>query len=351
MSVSITLLDEKREQEYDEFIRLSPISLLYASSTYRRLLRRFLDAEDTYFIALNSQNEIVGALPSFIKRDKSFGSVINSLPFYGSNGAVIVRDAARSVAGALLEALNEFAISEGCIASTIITSPLETDLSVYDAKTAYTFIDSRIGQLTSLPRGRAEINRRIMEMIHSKTRNMVRKAEKSGISVVKNEGPDALSFIASEHQKNMIEIGGIAKPARFFELVNECMKYGVDYCTYTAYLDATPVAGLLLMMYNGIVEYFTPVIVKEYRSLQPLSLIIYQAMCDFASSGFRLWNWGGTWLSQKGVYDFKKRWGTQDYPYKYYTRVYDDKVLKMSKDELLTRYPYFYVVPFSELKV
>ena len=124
---------------------------------------------------------------------------------------------------------------------------------------------------------------------------------------------------------------------------------GSDYNLYLAYYDGKPVAGLLLFYFNKTVEYFTPVIKAEYRNIQPLSLLIYEAMEDSLMQGYRYWNWGGTWVTQDGVYRFKKRWGTQDHPYYYYTRVYNDSMFRLSKEELLKEYPDFYVVPFDKL--
>jgi len=72
-------------------------------------------------------------------------------------------------------------------------------------------------------------------------------------------------------------------------------------------------------------------------------------MCDAASEGYVWWNWGGTWLSQDGVYRFKSRWGTQDLPYRYFTIVRNSEILKASREELLTAYPGFFTVPFSAL--
>jgi hypothetical protein len=65
--------------------------------------------------------------------------------------------------------------------------------------------------------------------------------------------------------------------------------------------------------------------------------------------GFPIGIGGGTWLSQSGVYDFKKRWATTDYPYYYYTQIFNTDVKLQRKETLLTMYPGFYVLPFSEL--
>ena len=121
-------------------------------------------------------------------------------------------------------------------------------------------------------------------------------------------------------------------------------------CLYW-FKEGEPVSGLLLFYYNGTVEYFTPVIKPEHRNTQALALVIYEAMADAISNKqCNNWNWGGTWLSQGGVYDFKKRWGTTDYPYYYYTKVFNDGVRSSSKEDLLKDYQGFFVLPFREIK-
>ena len=81
-----------------------------------------------------------------------------------------------------------------------------------------------------------------------------------------------------------------------------------------------------------------------------MALLIHEAMKDAAVRGYQYWNWGGTWLTQSGVYDFKKKWGTKDYPYYYYTQVNNEKILYLRKEDLLETFPGFFVVPFNQLK-
>lgn len=118
---------------------------------------------------------------------------------------------------------------------------------------------------------------------------------------------------------------------------------------YIAYKDNLPISGLLVFYYNKTVEYYTPVIKEQYRSLQPLSLIIYQAMIDSSKKGYKIWNWGGTWLTQTSLYRFKKRFNAQDKIYKYYIKVNSPNIYKSSKGELTKEYPYFYTIPFNIL--
>ena len=83
--------------------------------------------------------------------------------------------------------------------------------------------------------------------------------------------------------------------------------------------------------------------------MQPLALIIYKAMQDSIHNGFKYWNWGGTWKSQTGVYNFKRKWGSQNSDYKYYIKVYSNKVYDKNVSFFEKYYDGFYVIPFDKL--
>ncbi len=343
----IELLDEQHWQTYDAFLKKNQHSLLFASNRYRLLLKEFLQAEDYYLLLLNDTNDILGALPLFIKYNDRFGPIVNSLPFYGSNGAIIASDGESGVRNELIRSYRSFLEEIDCAVATLITSPFEQQPEEYERLLLPTFTDKRIGQLTPLPIDNDTIDEQLMSMYHQKTRNLVRKAIKSGLVVSSESNPEVLNFLIETHHENLSEIGGQAKPTRFFYLIPEYFEYDKDYRIYYAYKGNQLAAALLLFYFNRTVEYFTPVVKKEYRSEQPLSLLIYRAMTDAAKAGYLWWNWGGTWLSQEGVYHFKRRWGTEDKPYYYYVNVRRDSILSACKAELLDAYPYFYVVPFD----
>lgn len=346
----VELLTSKSAIEYDDFVNSQPSSLFYYTNKYRCLLEKLLDVRSCYCIYRNNDGVIEGVLPAFIKNNEIFGNVINSLPYYGSHGTVLSSCTNRIIKDSLLGFLHEYAISNNCVSTTIITSPFESDIGYYDDVYKYTFKDTRIGQLTKLPSlNSTPISDNLMEMFHSKTRNMVRKAQGLSFEVTSEFNDKYYNFLIDTHDANMSQIGGQSKPHAFFSLVRQLYCYGDDYKLYTAIYENEPIASVLLFYYNGFVEYYTPVIVEQYRSMQPLSLLIFHAMQDAVSNGFKWWNWGGTGLTQEGVYRFKKRWGTDDFKYFYYTRILDEKILALSKATLLKEYPYFFVLPFSEV--
>lgn len=351
LNIKIQELKNNTEEQYSEFLKNIPTSLVYHSINYRNFLRDILEAsEDRYLLAF--ENDILmAALPIFIKR-ASLGSVVNSLPFYGSNGSIIAKaETSHQTKKTLINKFNEICQEEDAITSTIVTNPLESSQALFSDYSASLF-DDRIGQFTSLPNTEHYlIEEKLMSSFHVKTRNMIRKGLKSDFEFRHDGSEETMLRLHTLHGLNMKSIGGKAKPWLVFQSIKNNFVYDQDYRIYTAYKDNTIVSLLLVFFFNKTAEYFTPVIQEEYRTEQPLSALIFIAMKDAVLKGCTWWNWGGTWLSQDGVYRFKSRWGTSNFPYKYLIKEYKDNHLlrNLSSDDLLAMYPYFYVLPFNTL--
>jgi len=349
------ILTEDREKEYSQLLLRDERALFNSSLKFRELLRQVTDATDYYLIALEG-DRIVGALPAFLKLNDSYGNVLNSLPWYGSNPGITVDPSyldQQQVKVSLLNAFAELAQEKKVVTSTIITRPFEAHLDLYRVHTKYDFLDSRIGMITPLPEFSDTIDSDLMAIIHNSKARNVRKARKSGVAFYHENSTEALHFLADVHRQNMEAVGAPPKDIELFDRLAKICAYDEDHRIYIAELDGVKIAALLLLYFSKTVEYLVPAIVENYRSYQPLSLLIFNAMKDAAEKGFRYWNWGGTTLpSQAGVYHFKKRWGSQECEYYYYTRAYGDvsHLLSSNKETLLKEYPYFYVIPFNALR-
>jgi hypothetical protein len=335
--MQIVEFNDSYSGRYEDFLNSSNTSLLYYSLKYKMFLEELLNCKSRYLLALE-KDKIIGVLP-LMEKNGAFGKVINSLPFYGSNGGALSNDL--SVRTALYKSLDNIVADESISAATVVTHPL---LQPKDNPIKYDFIDERIGQWTPLKTTEVES----MTIFDSSTRRNIRKAMKSDIKIKIDN--NAWQFLEETHLDNMKAIGGNAKGHDFFVMAQKHFNAGEDYNIYIAELDNKPVAAILLFYYNKTVEYFTPVTIDSAKNLQPTALIIRTAMVDAAKKGFTWWNWGGTWKSQDGVYRFKKKWGAQDFPYKYFTKLNNQDILEQSADTLLKEYPDFFVVPFDVLK-
>jgi len=345
---TVELLTPGMEAAYSSYLANEHFVLLYATLAFRDTLIGYLGCNARYFLALNARREIVGVLPAMISTDAGLGRVLNSLPYYGSNGGVMVHDNAPHVRRALLDAFHECAEAEGCVACTIITSPYEGDCTLYEQDPRFELRDERIGLLTPLPAGSTAVESTLLSSFAEPRPRNIRRAIKAGVMVSVSDDIEDYRFLHATHEQNIRAIGGLAKDWTFFEQAMRSVPVTMRRL-YVARVGGERVAALLLFYANSTVEYFTPATVEAARSDQPLSLLIFRAMVDAATAGYNMWNWGGTWLTQDGVYDFKRRWGTVERRYFYYSRVLDSSLLRRSANELLTSFPHFFVVPFSQL--
>jgi hypothetical protein len=337
----LTTLSVDDEAAYSAWLAAHPQAMFYHTLPYLRMICELTSGALTIHLVREADGPIRGALP-ILQRNGIFGTVLNSLPYYGSHGGVIydTPEAARL----LMAHWNTLSHAPGVASATIIEN-LRDDAD-YAAQATHELSDIRIGQLTDIACS-ADHAASLMQRYHSKTRNMVRKAEKQGFEVsIEN---NAFDFLYNTHFQNMQVIGGTPKSRDFFDAVPKHFMAGKDYNIWVARHEGAPIAAMLLFYFRDMVEYFTPVIVEQWREAQPLSLLIYRAMTAASEAGFYYWNWGGTWVNQEGVYHFKKRWGAEDKKYFYYTHIENAALYNATPAELLQHYPGFFTLPFSSL--
>lgn len=345
----ISSLNSDNKLAYQTFTKRNEHFLWYSSLTYKSFFETYLRQQSKYILVGQGQ-AIIGCLPLFFSSNLQFGTVINSLPYFGSNGAFLLDkglaiDQAKEVAHILLNELHQIIDQENIAAITLVTSPFD-DFSNEFLKEEFSadYKDFRHGQLTPLPVDKEAL----MDVFQNPRPRNIRKAIKSGVKVRRATGKNDFDFMAQTHQQNMQKIGGKFKDNRFFDLVHNG-DAGKTFKLFVAELDGKPVSALLLFYFNYTVEYFTPCTLDDYRNLQPSSLLIYEAMKDAIEGGFRYWNWGGTWASQTGVYDFKKKWGAINKEYHYHTRLLNKELLSLTSYEINQAYPNFYTLPYDKL--
>ncbi len=335
--MQIEILDKSRYTEYEDFLCAHEYSLFYHSTRYKDFLEDLLGCESRYLLAYDN-GKIVGTLPLMIK-DGPLGKVVNSLPYYGSNGGLIGNNTI--VHQALFNEYNRFIASSNVVSATVIENPL----NLLGTPPIHNMKDSRIGQLTSIG-NYGNYEDAVFKIIDGNRRNEIRRAQKHEVTVI--EDNSQIDFIRSMHQNEMKKHNRKFKTDDFFCKIHKYFEPGEDFKIFVAYRENRPVAGLLMFYFNKTAEYFTPVVLEQERIHQPMSLILYHALLDAMKHNFKWFNWGGTWHTQEGVYRFKKQMGSVDYPYQYYTYVKKPEILNKSSEEILELYSDFYVFNFNK---
>jgi len=337
--IEVRPLKASEHEEWNAFLRGNPGGVFVHSIAYRDLLVGELGCEAEYLVAREA-GETRGVLP-IMWAEESEGRICNSLPYYGSHGGPVTSDP--RVDRALIDAWNERVSDPGTLASTMVENPfLEHDFP----QPVHEMTDERISQFTVLAGSGGEDE--VMALISAEARNNVRRAARQGVSVELDN--DAMAEVWRIHQENMEALGAPAKSRRFFEAIPTHLRPGEGFDIWTARVGGEVAAALLVVRFNGVSEYFTSGTRIEYRRHNPHAALLFAALVHETRNGARIWNWGGTHHGMDGVFHFKRKWGSREGRYRYFVHLNDRSLLEATPQELLERFPNFYILPFSALR-
>lgn len=322
---------------YERFVASHSGSLVFYTLRYRDLLQEVLDCRPRYAIAYED-DRVVGVLP-LMETEGPYGTVLNSLPYYGSNGGPLASTS--KAYEALIAWYHQRLHDCNAAAGTLISNPLAppTELPEHD------LVQVKIGHLTTLPTDAREAD--LLEVVDKSGRRNIRKAERLGARVTIDN--DAVTALRELHERSMAAIGAEAKAPAFFAALPEHFRAGTDYDIFVARVHGDVVAALLIFYTGTSVDYFVPAVPPESRERQPLALILKTAMLHAVERGCALWNWGGSPSTHTTLQRFKAKWGGQPIEYRVWTRVKEQALLSVGVDQLRSGYPGFFVVPYDQL--
>jgi GNAT acetyltransferase-like protein len=337
--VEVDQLQAAEEPDWDAFLRRRPGGLFVHSIAYRNLLASELGCEPEYLVARDA-GEVRGVLPLMWSADGG-GRVCNSLPFHGSHGGPVAADALAT--SALIAAWEERASDPGTLASTMIENPF---LERRAPEPLHELTDERFTQFTVLPAGGGE--QEVTALISPEARGNVRRASRRGVRVDRRN--DAMAEVHRIHAETMGRFGVRPKSRRFFDAIPRELRAGEDFDIWTAAVEGEVAAALLVIRFNGVSEYFASGTREGFRGYDPHAALVFAAMVHETRRGARIWNWGGTRDGMNGVFHFKSKWGSRAGRYRYFVHVNDPSLWDAAPEELVARFPGFYVLPFASLR-
>lgn len=319
------------------------VDLIYSTLEYWQFLNSILGSDLEVLTATNDAGKTI-CLPLF-SVEGPLGRVANSLPFYGGHGLPAVTSVDQALRSQLLAQVED-RISRGAFQSvTVIENPLSplTEREV-ESLTYLEEVDSRTSQMTIWSSKESFRSDDLLVSFHQKTRNAVRKGLSHLQEVFLSDDPSVIEFLVREHQESVSRLGGLSKTRNQIEALHHFLDRNTRI--YVATTKEGGVGAALLTLENtNITEYFIPVIRHELRETQLLSALIFKVMCTSFEEGRAIWNWGGTWRNQSGVYRFKNRFGSRDRNYRYFGWC-TEKISSQSSHDLVANYPYWYVRKF-----
>ena len=179
----------------------------------------------------------------------------------------------------------------------------------------------------------------IWDNIHSKNRNMIRKAEKNGIVIEHGQGMDLFEkfieiYNATMDKDHAEEYYYFKLP--FYESINEDLND--NYEIFYAKLEDKIIAMSIMIFANGRMNYHLSGSNIEYRNLAPSNLLLYKAALWGSEQGFKTFHLGGgVGSGEDNLYKFKAGFNkVSDYQFSIGKQVFDqekyDQLVEMRKN-------------------
>lgn len=148
----------------------------------------------------------------------------------------------------------------------------------------------------------------IWNNIISKNRNMIRKAEKNGVVIIRGMEPEKFSVFKKLYDETMKK--DEAEDYYYFDdAFYDSIRIDLhdNAQVFIATYEERPIAASIMIYANGKLNYHFSGSDVQYRNLAPTNLILYQAALWGSSNGFSTFHLGGGLGSQEdSLYKFKR---------------------------------------------
>lgn len=146
----------------------------------------------------------------------------------------------------------------------------------------------------------------IMTNMDSKNRNMVRKAEKNGVTIVRKPIEAFYDFVPI-YEETMLKDN--ADDYYFFG--EEYFKKQIDLkdnaCIFYAIREESPIAAAIMYYNDKYMHYHLAGTHTEYRKYAPSNLLLYKAACWASERGIKQFHLGGGIVEDDNLFGFKKQ--------------------------------------------
>jgi hypothetical protein len=151
--------------------------------------------------------------------------------------------------------------------------------------------------------------------IHQKTRNQIRKAQKSGVQIIK----DGSVYLAEYYEmvKETLGSEGVSVlPLRFYEEVLNVLEPKKMAKLFIATHKGKAISGAIFLFYKDTVYYWHGASFREYLSVSPNNLIQWELIKHSQQEGYKKYDLLSIEPDRlPGIANFKMRFGGETKPY------------------------------------
>lgn len=279
-------------REWNTFVESCAGRTNYHQYGWRKVIEESFGHRTHYLVAREDEGRICGVLPLAHLKSALFGNFLVSLPFFNYGGLLYSEEGA---AAALLESSRRLRDELG--AEHVELRHLYTPQQGLPAR------NHKVTMLLEL----AESVEAQWQRLDPKVRNQVRKAEKTGLSVLTGQ-LELLDGFYRVFCRNMRDLGTPVYPERFFRQVLESFPEATRIISVQR--EGKTIAAGLLSWYADTLEVPWASSIRDYRELCPNNLLYWEAIRFAIGHGFARFDFGRS-TPGEGTFRFKKQWGAE----------------------------------------
>lgn len=337
--MEIKIANNSDKQAWDDYVNSRPNSNIYHLFGWKNVIEKTYGHKTYYFMAVDSNQVIVGILPLTHMKHFIFGNHLTSIPYFDMGG-ILADDT--STEKTLLNAVIELSIKIKVDSielrhietlswlqevdqkddlkmytyvekNSLFTSEEQNDLSIYEIE------NQKVRMIKELPPNSVDL----MKSFNSKFRNKIKRPLKAGLKC-EIGGIELLDDFYKVFLINMRDLGSPVHSKQMLENVfNEfsgAAKLGI------VYKESLPISCIMTIGFKNILANPWASALREYANLRANTLQ-YWTMLEYAcDNGYTSFDFGRS-SPDEGTFRFKEKWGAKPSPLHWYNISMDGKVL------------------------
>jgi len=152
----------------------------------------------------------------------------------------------------------------------------------------------------------------LISNVDGAVRRAIRKGRKSGLTIEKSQDLDAVRAFYRLHCKTRKKHGLPPQPFHFFRNIHRHVLSHDQGLVVLAKNDQKAVAGAVFFNFGKRAIYKFGASDDQFQHLRANNLVMWEAICWYATHGFDELDFGRTSLGNDGLRSFKLGWGTQE---------------------------------------
>lgn len=314
----IRIYDLAHSVEWDDIVMSFPNYDIYYLSGYTKAFHIHGDGDP---MLLYYEENGLRAIYVYMRRPTAIDGIYDSVTPYGYGGVLFEGNTIEENRKAFWEAYVQKMHEENIADNFVRYHPVLKNAG--PMKPISNVID--LGKTIAMDLDSPEL---IWENIHSKNRNMIRKAEKNGIVIEHGKGMDLFDkfieiYNATMDKDHAEEYYYFKRP--FYESIHNDLRD--NYELFYAKLEDKIIAMSIMIFANGRLNYHLSGSNIECRNLAPSNLLLYKTALWGCEQGFKTFHLGGgVGSGEDNLYKFKAAFNkVSDYRFSIGKQVFDQE--------------------------